>query len=165
MVLVMYYYLYKYWLALTAGDNYCTTLDTIISFTQSLHTYRDRNRTIIVLTAGESEVDDPLCNPPSSTEVSLIQMCLKFLFRWIDRLTGEPERDTRAVASHSGPSLDWISIVVQLYRQVFWLQEGEDTGHHTRQGSTFFAAWGGLYQQLCKSTELTGSALKLSKTT
>lgn len=82
------------------------------------------------------------CLQPSFQQWTLIQMCLKFPLRRTDRLAGELEGDTKAVASHSGPSLDWISIVVQLYHQVLWLQEGEDTGHHTRQGSTFFAAWG-----------------------
>lgn len=67
-----YVLLYK---ALTGCDNHYPPR------TQS-HTHTHNHRTIIILTFGESEVDYLPSKPPSNTEVSLIQMCLKFLFRF-----------------------------------------------------------------------------------
>lgn len=87
--------------------------------------------TMFVLTVVESEIMILSCIQ-SSIDVSKIQMFLKFLFRNMDGLWGESERDTTAVAHRCGPSLDWISIVVQLYRWTLWLQEGRDAGHCTR---------------------------------
>lgn len=75
--------------------------------------------------------------PQCNWEVSRRQMCWKFPFRWIDRRAGQRERARRWVAAHRGPSLDCVSIVVQMYHPVRWLQRGEDTGHYTRRGFHF----------------------------
>lgn len=46
-----------------------------------------------------------------------------------------------------------------MYRQ--GLQEGVDTGHHARQGSTFFAAFGASISSFTKAEKLAGGSQKL----
>lgn len=72
-----YVLLYK---ALAAGDNYYITpfaLNVLTPLSASLHS-QSINRTTIILTFGENEVDNLLSKSPSNTEVPLIQTSLKF---------------------------------------------------------------------------------------
>lgn len=148
MVLVMSYY-YKAWAACNLSpylpSNDPTSLSTITNLDGLTHKHKQN----INYTHSKWKWSWGF----SSTEVSLIQMCLKFSLRMSDRSAGELEWEWRAIVTHSSPSLDWISTVVQLYHQVLWLQEGVDTGHHARQGSTFFAALGASISSSIKAED------------
>lgn len=85
-------------------------------------------------------------------------MCLKFPFGAIDWLWGELERHRSAASTLSSTSPDWISFVVQLYRQCYRREWARVTTLDRLLLS--LQEWGGLYQQLFKGLILAGSTQK-----
>lgn len=98
-----------------------------------MQTHKDKSNTELILTE-QKKWDYPL-----SCFAASIQMCLKFPFWSITSSAGEgQERSFYSLRS----SISWLNFHCGAIVSP-GLQEGVDTGHHTPEGSTFFAAFGG----------------------